>query len=61
MCGGVRMKKEEKKKREKKVTTLEEEKIVRWAIDDKEDWGRKEEIEEDHREIKEIVPKKFLK
>jgi len=55
------MKKEEKKKREKKVTTLEEEKIVRWAIDDKEDWEREKEIEEDHRKIKEMVPKKFLK
>ena len=61
MCSGVRMKKEEKKKREKKVTTLEEEKIVRWAIDDKEDWEREKEIEEDHRKIKEMVPKKFLK
>ena len=30
-------------------------------IDDKEDWGREEEIEEDHRKIKEMVPKKFLK
>jgi len=31
------------------------------VIDNKENWGRKEEIEEDHRKIKEIVPKKFLK
>ena len=30
-------------------------------IDDKEDWGKKEEMEEDHRKIKEMVPKKFLK
>ena len=57
----VRTKEEEKKKKKRRVATLEKEKIVRWAIDDKEDWGRKEEIEEDHREIKEIVPKKFLK
>jgi len=49
---------EEKKKR---VVTLEKEKIVRWAIDDKEDWGREKEIEEDYRKIKEMVPKKFLK
>jgi len=55
------MKEEEKKKKGKRVVTLEEEKIVRWAIDNKEDWGRKEEIEEDHRKIEEIVPKKFLK
>jgi len=45
----------------KRVATLEEEKIVRWAIGDKEDWGREEEIEEDHRKIEELVPKKFLK
>jgi len=30
-------------------------------IDNKEDWGKEEEIEEDHRKIEEIVPKKFLK
>jgi len=59
LCGGVKIK--EKKKREKRVVTLEEEKIVRWAIDNKEDWGREEEIEENHRKIEEIVPEKFLK
>ena len=37
LCGGVKSKEEEKKKREKRVATLEEEKIVRWAIDNKED------------------------
>jgi len=31
------------------------------VIDDKEDWGREGEIEEDHRKIEEMVPKKFLK
>jgi len=45
----------------KRVATLEEEKIVRWAINNKEDWGREEEIEEDHRKIEELVPRKFLK
>jgi len=43
------------------TATEEEEKVIRWAIDDKEDWGRAEEIEQDHRKIKEMVPKKFLK
>ena len=47
--------------KEKRVATLEEEKIVRWAIDDKKDWRREEEIEEDYRKIKELVPRKFLK
>jgi len=48
-------------KKEKRVVTLEKEKIVRWAINDKKDWGREEEIEEDHRKIEELVPRKFLK
>jgi len=29
------------------------------VIDDKEDWGKEEEMEEDHRKIEEMVPKKF--
>jgi len=48
-------------KKEKRVVTLEKEKIVRWAINDKKDWGREKEIEEDHRKIEELVPRKFLK
>jgi len=50
-----------KKEKVKRVVTLEEEKIVRWAIDDKEDWGKEEEMEENHRKIKEMIPKRFLK
>jgi len=61
LYGRVRTKEEKKKKKKRRVATLEKEKIVRWAIDDKEDWEREEEIEEDHRKIKEMVPKKFLK
>jgi len=61
LCGGVKTKRKEKKRRGRRVVTIEEEKIVRWAIDDKEDWGREEEIEEDHKKIKEMVPGKFLK
>jgi len=40
---------------------LEEKKIVRWAIDDKENWEREEKMEKDHRKIKEMVLEKFLK
>jgi len=43
------------------VVTLEKEKIVRWAVDNKEDWEREVEVEVDYRKIEEIVPKKFLK
>jgi len=45
----------------KKETREEERKIVRWAVDEKEDWGREEEIEADHRKIEEMVPKQFHK
>ena len=50
-----------KKKRGRRVVTIEEEKIVRWAINDKEDWRREEKIKENHRKIEEMVPEKFLK
>ena len=58
LCGRIKLRRAEKSKR---VVTLEEEKIVRWTINDKEDWGRKKEIEEDHWKIKEMVSKRFLK
>ena len=57
LCG----RKSQTKEKVKRVVTMEEEKIVRWAIDDKEDWGKEEEIEEDHRKIEKMVPKRFLK
>jgi len=38
LCSGVKVRKEERKK-VKRVATEEEEKIVQWAIDNKEDWG----------------------
>jgi len=53
LCSGRSLKKE----KVKRAVTLEEEKIVRWAIDDEEDWRR----EKDHRKIEEMVPKRFLK
>ena len=61
LCGRVKVKEEDKKKRGKRIITLEEEKIVRWAINNKEDWRREEEIKEDHRKIEKIVPRRFLK
>ena len=50
-----------KKEKVKRAVTLEEEKIVKWTIDDKKDQEKEEEMEEDHRKIKEMVPKRFLK
>jgi len=60
LCGG-KSQKSKKKKKVKMMATEEEEKIVRWVIDNKEDWEREEEIEEDHRKIEKMVPRKFLK
>jgi len=58
LCSGTRSR---GVKKGKKIATLEKEKIVRWAIDNKEDWGKEEEIKEDYRKIEELVPRKFLK
>jgi len=57
LCG----RKGQKKEKVRMTATKEEEKIICWAIDDKEDWGREKEIEENHRKIKEMVLGKFLK
>ena len=34
---------------------------MRWAIDDKKDWGKEKKVEADHKKIEKIVPQKFLK
>jgi len=57
LCG----RRSQTKEKVKRVVTLEEKRIVRWTIDDKEDWGKEEEMEENHRKIEEMVPKRFLK
>ena len=59
LCG--RNEKLKGKRRVKRVAMLEEEKIVRWAVDNKEDWRGEEEVEADYRKIEEMVPKKFLR
>ena len=62
LCRRNTKEKENRKiKKGKRIATLEEEKIVRWAVDDKEDWGKEEEIEANYRKIEEIVPRIFLK
>jgi len=47
--------------KEKKEIREDEKKIVRWAVDKKEDWGREEEIKADHRKVEEMVSKQFHK
>jgi len=55
LCGkAVRIK-------EKKEIREDKKKIVRWAVDEKEDWEREEEIEADHMKVEEMVPKRFHK
>ena len=62
LCGkNTKLKEEKRIKKGKRVVALEEEKVVRWAVDDKEDWGREEEVAVDHRKIEEMVLQKFLK
>jgi len=45
----------------KKEIREDEKKIIKWAVDKKEDWGREEEIKVDHRKVEEMVPKWFHK
>jgi len=62
LCGrNSKIKEKKEAKRGRQVTVSEKEKIVRWAANKKENWGREEEVEVDYRKIKEMVPKKFLK
>jgi len=62
LCGrNTKLEKGQKAKKGKRVVILEEEKIVRWAVDNKENWSREEEVEADHKKIEEMVPKRFLK
>jgi len=57
----TKLKEEKRIKKGKRVATLEEENIVRWAVDNKEDWGKEEKVTVDHRKIEKIVLQKFLK
>ena len=57
----TKLKEGQKVKKRKRVVTLKKEKIVKQAIDNKKDWETENQIETDHRKIKKMVPKKFLK
>ena len=62
LCGrNTKLKEKKKGKKGKRMVTLEEKRIVRWAVDNKENWEREEEVEVDHRKIEEMVLQKFLK
>jgi len=47
------------KEMRRETRTVEREKAINWAADEKEDWGREEEMEIDHHKIKTMVPKRF--
>jgi len=55
LCGKAVKIKGKKKIRENKK------KMIRWAVDKKEDWRREKEMEADHRKVKEMVSKRFHK
>jgi len=57
----TKLEEEKRANKGKRVATLEEEKIVRWIVDNKENWEREEEVEVNYRKIEEMVPQKFLK
>jgi len=56
----VKKNKERKKIVKRRETRkMKEKKAINWAADEKEDWGREEEMEMDHHKIEGMVPKKF--
>jgi len=55
---GPEIKKRRKGKKEIQGDEIER---IRWAVDEKEDWGREEEMELDHRKVEVMVPQKFHK
>jgi len=57
----MKQKKEKRVKKGKRIATLEEKKIVRWVVDNKENWRKEEKTKVDYRKIEEIVLQKFLR
>jgi len=44
----------------KKEIREDKKKIIRWAVNKKENWEKKEEMKADHRKVEEMVPKRLL-
>jgi len=66
ICGRYMGKKEmgpeiQRRRKEKKEVQGDEIKRIRWAADEKEDWGREKEMELDHQKVEAMVPQKFHK
>jgi len=49
----------QKKRMRREMRTVEGEKAISWVADEKEDWGREEEMEIDYCKIGTMVPKRF--
>ena len=63
LCGKneEKRRKKERGQLERRRREVEEEAAIRWMADEKEDWGKEEEMEIDHRKIEGMVPLKFHK
>ena len=64
ICGRYMGKKEmdpeiRKRRQGKKKIQGDEVERIRWTADEKEDWGREEEMELDHRKVEAMVPQRF--
>jgi len=49
----------QKKEMRREARTVEEEKAISWVVDEKEDWGREEEMEINYQKIEGMVLKRF--
>jgi len=61
LCRKNKVKKEKQEIEQRRKRGIEEETAIRWAADEKEDWGKEEEIEIDHHKIEGIVPSRFYR
>jgi len=51
LCEGNKEKEKKRVRKGKRVVTLEEEKIIRWTLNNKKDWGREEYYKSPKKEI----------
>jgi len=61
LCGKNKERKEKQELGKKRKGEVKEEAAIRWAADEKADWGKEEEIEMDHCKIEGMVPRRFYR
>jgi len=59
LCGKNKERTEKQELGKKRKGEVKEETAIRWAADEKADWGKEEEIEMDHYKIEGMVPRRF--